>query len=205
MDDKLIQLLTTKLRDKNTPMAEFRAAADKLALVLVHQAAQFLHVKQITVTTPLEQSAQGTELRENIVLVPILRSGLALLPAFLQYFPHARVGFVGLKRDEKTAIAHLYYKKLPPIKAEDQVLVLDPMIATGGSGASTLKIVTELGIRQEQIIFIGVIAATPGIEEINHEFPHVKVIVACRDQKLNAAKYIVPGLGDFGDRYFGSE
>lgn len=203
--DKLAELLMATLRNEKTTMAEFRIAADKLAYLLVHEAAQHLHTQMQPITTPLHKQTEGAFLRENIVLIPILRSGLALLPAFMRYFINARIGFVGLKRDEKTAIAHLYYKKLPPITPTDQVLVLDPMIATGGSGSSTLEIVTQFGINQEQIIFVGVIAATAGLEQIKRKFPDVKVVVAAQDPELNAAKYIIPGLGDFGDRYFGSE
>lgn len=203
--DTMIELLMTTLRDKKTTMTEFRAAADKLALILADQAASLLRVTNKPLTTPLNAQTSGTYLADNIVLVPILRSGIALLPAFLHYFPQSRVGFVGLKRDEKTAIAHLYYKNVPKIAPTDQVIVLDPMIATGGSGTATLEIVAQQGIAQEQIIFVGVIAATEGLEQLKQAFPKVRVIVASCDSVLNAAKYIVPGLGDFGDRYFGTE
>jgi len=202
---KIKEILMTILRNKETSMSAFRTAADKLALVLAQEAADHLESNNIPITTPLNTQANGIALQNNIVLIPILRSGLALLPAFLNFYPQAKVGFVGLKRDEETAIAHLYYKNIPSIGKNDQVIVLDPMLATGGSTAATLKILTNLGIKEEQILFVGIICATEGLETVKKEFPKIKAIIVAHDQELNNKKYIVPGLGDFGDRYFGTE
>ena len=203
--EKIKELLMTTLRNKDTSMVDFRIAADKLALVLAEESADYVEMTPTTITTPLNTQTEGLEFHKNIVLIPILRSGLALLPAFLRFYPHAKVGAVGMKRDEETAQAHLYYKNLPQIAAHDRVIVLDPMLATGGSTSATLKILTDLGIKEEQMLFVGVICATEGLKKINTEFPHVKTLIAAHDQKLNDKKYIVPGLGDFGDRYFGTE
>ena len=194
----------TILRDKNSSMHEFRKAANKLALVLAQESANYLHTKEKEIITPLDTKTTGTEITEDIILIPILRSGLALLPAFIEFYPHAKIGCVGLKRDEETAIAHLYYKNLPKINGHDHVIVLDPMLATGGSTASTLEILTNLGIKEEQMLFVGVICATEGLKKINAEFPKVKTLIAAHDSTLNDKKFIVPGLGDFGDRFFGT-
>jgi len=197
-------LLMTILRDKNTSMHEFRTTANKLALILAQESANYLETKNETIITPLEIETTGSKITEDIILIPILRSGLALLPAFIEYYPHAKIGCVGLKRDEETAVAHLYYKNLPKINEHDHVIVLDPMLATGGSTAATLKILTDLGIKEEQMLFVGVICATEGLQKINSEFPKVKTFIAAHDATLNDKKFIVPGLGDFGDRFFGT-
>lgn len=200
----IIELSMNVLRNKNSTMAEFRAASEHLACALAHQVSQFVQLTKTTVTTPLGESATTHVLANNIVLIPILRSGLALLPTFLHFFPSAKVGFFGMKRDEQTAKAHLYYQKLPPIEADDQIIILDPMLATGGSTADALTILTKQGIAQERIIFAGIICAPEGLNKIRTEFPKVRLILAVQDNSLNAQKYIVPGLGDFGDRYFGT-
>ncbi len=200
----LEQILITTLRDKNTSMIEFRAAAQQLAHILVYKAAQFLPTAPITISTPTGTTTTGAQCPHEIILIPILRSGLALLPAFLEAFTRARVGVVGLKRDEKTAVAHLYYQNLPKITADDYVIVLDPMIATGGSSVDALHIIMQHGANQERTIFVGVISAQPGLQHLKKEFPRVHVITAVDDPKLNKDFFIVPGLGDFGDRFFGT-
>jgi uracil phosphoribosyltransferase len=135
-----------------------------------------------------------------VVLVPILRAGMALLPAFLALFPEAPIGFFGIKRDEKTALPHLYYEKLPSIAETDTVFLLDPMIATGGTACLALKLLKQKGAKE--IFLFAVIGATIGMKKVEHEHPEVKMLVAAEDPELNAQKMIVPGLGDFGDRYF---
>lgn len=202
--DTIIELSMSVLRNKKSTMTEFRAASERLAYALAHNVSQFVELTKTTVTTPLEQPATAHVLASNIVLIPILRSGLALLPTFLYFFPSAKVGFFGMKRDEQTAKAHLYYQKLPPIGKSDQIIILDPMLATGGSATDALTILTKQGIAQERIIFAGVICAPEGLNKLKKDFPKVRPILAVEDRELNAQKYIVPGLGDFGDRYFGT-
>jgi len=196
--------LLTILRNKNTPMNQFRQASEKLGFVLANEVSQYLEKETITIETPLAKT-EGVAFKNNIVLVPILRSGIALLNPFLQFFQSATVGFVGLQRDEKTAIAELYYYKMPLLTYSDDVVLLDPMIATGGSAIDALKILKERGAREEKIIFAAVVAATEGIEQVKNEFPKIKIIIPTVDKKLNEKKFIVPGLGDFGDRFFGTE
>lgn len=196
--------LLTILRDKNTTMSQFRQASTQLGLILAHEASQLIEYKRKKIDTQLGPF-EGHEIKNDIVLVPILRSGLALLFPFMQLFPKAKVGFVGLERDEETAVARSYYCKFPEMTKNDDVIVLDPMIATGGSATDTLKFLRDEGIKEEKIVFVGVIAATEGVERIKKEFPKVRVIVPQVDKELNNKKFIVPGLGDFGDRYFGTE
>jgi uracil phosphoribosyltransferase len=197
-------LLISVLRDKSSTRAQFRYAAMRLAEILAQEAISAIQSEAITIQTPITQ-AQGFKITKPIVLIPILRSGLALLPAFLSMFPDAAIGFVGMKRDEVTAIAKLYYKNIPKIETNAQVIVLDPMIATGGSGTDTLKIITDMGVAQEQILFVGVISAPEGLAKMSQNFPKVKIIVGVQDQSLTPNKFISPGLGDFGDRFFGTE
>lgn len=195
--------LITVLRDKNTDIKEFRNAAEKLALILAGELAGYLEKERLNVGTPIGK-AIGSKIKNDIVFIPILRSALALLFPFLKFFEHAKVGFIGLRRDEQTAIAYKYYDNLPKIKPSDDIVILDPMIATGGSGCAALKILKEKGILEEKIIFVAIISATPGIEEIEKKFPNVKIICVQEDKELNKDQFIVPGLGDFGDRFFGT-
>jgi uracil phosphoribosyltransferase len=197
-------LLISVLRDKSATRTQFRHSALRLAEILAYEAASTIEAETISIETPISR-ASGLKITKPVVLVPILRSGLALLPAFLKIFTEASVGVVGMKRDEHTAEPMLYYKNIPPINANAQVIVLDPMIATGGSGVDALKILTEMGVRQDQIIFVGVISAPEGLSKMKHAFPDVRIIVGIQDQGLTPNKFITPGLGDFGDRFFGTE
>ena len=197
------EILMTILRDKETSRDAYRAATERLAALLALEAADALPQEKITVETPIA-AAQGRRFSHDVVLVPVLRSGLALLYPFLSFFPKARVGFIGMQRDEATAVAHCYYSNLPPIAPDDRVIVLEPMIATGGSGVATLSLIREAGVPQENILFVALIAAPQGLERIRSHHPLVRLIVAQMDQTLNSQHFIVPGLGDFGDRYFGT-
>ncbi|MFA5306997.1 MAG: uracil phosphoribosyltransferase [Candidatus Babeliales bacterium] len=200
----LMQTLITHLRRKELTRAQFRYYAHQLAQCLAQQAVEHLKPTTVTVATPFGK-AEGIALNQPIVLVPILRSGLVLLPAFIELFPDAGIGCVGLRRDEKTAIATLYYNNIPKLNGEEQIIMLDPMIATGGSSCSTLEILTKQGVAQRNILFVAVIAAQQGLDVVKQSFPGINIIVAAVDKELNPKKFIVPGLGDFGDRYFGTE
>ena len=198
------ELLMTTLRDKKTKRPLFRRTAHQLASVLAHEAADHLEIQEKPITTPLAP-ATGTALKRPIVLVPILRSGITMLPAFLDVFDDATVGVVGLKRDEKTAIAHWYYENLPLLTGAQQIIILDPMIATGGTGVETLRKLKEFDIMQDRILFVSIVCAPEGLDAIRAEFPNITIITCAIDDHLNAEKFIIPGLGDFGDRYFGTE
>ncbi|HBS47635.1 TPA: uracil phosphoribosyltransferase [Candidatus Dependentiae bacterium] len=197
-------LLISILRNKNTDTATFRKTTEKLASILAGEAAKHLEKKIVTIQTPISK-AKGVEIKNDIVLIPILRSGVALMDTFIRFFEGAAVGFVGMKRDEKTAIPFLYYKNIPKISKTTNVIILDPMIATGGSALAALKILKNLGIKESQMLFVAVIASKEGLKAIAKEFPKLKIIVAQVDSKMTAKKFIDPGLGDFGDRYFVTE
>lgn len=197
--------LITRLRKKQSTIRQFRDASDDLAYVLAAAAMKYLPVKEVEIETVLAPT-KGYEYKNGTILVPILRSGESLLPPFLQFFRKAKVGTLGLERDEKTAEASIYYKKLPKINPNDTILVLDPMLATGGSSGKAIEIIIENGAKEENIVFVGVIAATEGLATITAKFPNIKkIIVAAVDKELNSQKFIVPGLGDYGDRYFGTD
>jgi len=202
--NKAINLYLTILRDQSTQRCKFQKTADTISELLAHQTLLHIKTKKIEIKTPVEL-APGIERVDEIVLIPILRSGITMLPAFLKYFAGAGIGVVGLKRDEKTAIAHLYYKNLPPLNPNQQIIIIDPMIATGGTGIETLKLLQDDGVQENKILFVSIVSAPEGINKIRTSFPGITIITASEDEKLNTQKFIVPGLGDFGDRYFGTE
>jgi uracil phosphoribosyltransferase len=197
-------IIMSRLRDKDTGTADFRANAQKMAHILAGQAIVYLKKKKIDVATPLAKTI-GYMPGQDVVLVPILRAGLAFLPVFLYYFESAKVGFIGLKRDEKTAVAKEYYRNLPAIRKNDLVIILDPMLATGGSAVSAVKILLSAGVKQEQILSVFLVAAPEGYRKLRRQFPKIKIIIGTKDKKLTRDKFIWPGLGDFGDRYFGTK
>ena len=175
------QTLLDILRDRNTSTVDFRMASDKLAQLIATD-----------IAAPSEE----------VVLIPILRAGIALLHSFMQCFQSARVGFIGVQRDRQ-ALPVLYYENLPALSKTDAIIILDPIIATGGSTLITLEKLTQSGGSPENITLVGMVAAPEGLEAIQKAFPAVEVKVSAVDQGLDDRKYIVPGLGDFGDRYFG--
>lgn len=197
------KILLTTLQDKNSTISEFRKASKSLCFILAGEASKYIEKDEIKIETPIAK-ADGYKIKNEIVLVPILRSGIAMLEPFTNYFENASVGFVGLQRDEKTAIAKLYYYKLPKTKNNQKVILLDPMIATGGSACDALKILKEHNVDEKNIIFVAIIGAKEGVNRVKKEYPNINIIVSHIDEKLNDKKFIIPGLGDFGDRYFGT-
>jgi len=197
------ELYLTTLRDKNATPHQFRTAATQLAQLLAYDTVNHIKTKKIAIETP-NAATTGSTFAQDIVLIPILRSGITMLPSFLFYFEQATVGVVGLKRDETTAQAQWYYCNLPPLTANQQIIILDPMLATGGTGVEVLKKLQQIGVRDSQVLYVSMIAAPEGLHHIKASFPAVTFINAAIDQKLNTKKFIIPGLGDFGDRYFGT-
>lgn len=196
-------LLISRLRDRTTDMQEFRRVTELLAITLAAESDAFIKKKTEEVETPLAKTT-GVVLTKQVLLVPILRAGLTFLPPFLQFYPDALVGFIGARRDEVTAIPHLYYVKLPPFSSENPILLLDPMLATGGSSCLAVKTLLEKGASESQITLVSAIAAPEGIQHLKAEHPGVHTIIAQVDQHLDPHKFIYPGLGDFGDRFFGT-
>ncbi len=191
----------THLRDKQTELQKFRHHSDQICQLLFAEAIRGVAFKNVEIETPLEKMT-AQKLQDEVIVVPVLRAGLAMLFGALQLLPKSKIGFVGLERDEKTAIAREYYWKLPQITPNSVVIVTDPMLATGGSILHLLKRVTEE--KPKQIRVVCVIAAPEGIAAVQAAFPEIEIFTAAVDSHLNDKKYIVPGLGDYGDRYFGT-
>jgi len=188
------------LRDKETAPDEFRSLARKIINLLLYKATADLAVRRGTVETPLAP-APAAWMEQEVVAVPVLRAGLGLLGPVLELLPKVSVGYIGLERDEDTAVARIYYNKLPAL-AGKVPLLLDPMLATGGSGARAIDLIKEAG--GENCRFICVVAAPEGVKVIEDRHPEVRIFTAALDESLNDRAYIVPGLGDFGDRLFGT-
>lgn len=193
----------TLLRDETTSTEAFRKAATQLAALLAAESGQFLTFKVRTVTTPMGQT-KGSYLEKQPILIPILRAGLTLLPSFVQLYSGSPIGFIGLKRNELTAEPRLYYCNLPALDNDDPIFLLDPMIATGQSAALAISLLKEAGAKESNIILISILAAPEGIAHIETHCPQITIQVVKIDERLDPKKWIVPGLGDFGDRYFGT-
>jgi uracil phosphoribosyltransferase len=166
------------------------------------EATKHMKLKSKTIDTPLSEFV-GAQLEDDVIVVPVLRAGLAMLFSLQEILPKASVGFIGLERDEKTAIAREYYKKIPNILSTHVVFVVDPMLATGGSMDDTIKAVKDKGAKR--IVAVSIVSAPEGVDRVTTHHPDVPIVTAVIDGALNDKKYIVPGLGDFGDRYFGTE
>jgi len=188
------------LRDASTEPEEFRVLARKVITFLVYEATADLPVRQSTVMTPLKEALVRLADAE-VVAIPVLRAGLGLLAPVLELLPRVSVGYIGLERDEETALARIYYNKLPPLAGKIPLL-LDPMLATGGSGSRAIELIKEAG--GEGTRMICVVAAPEGVRVISDSHPEVHVYTAALDEGLNERAFIVPGLGDFGDRLFGT-
>jgi uracil phosphoribosyltransferase len=191
----------TRLRDKTTNPKKFRELIREISALLVYEATSDLEIEAKTVETPLGESA-GVELKQQIGLVPILRSGLGMVEGIWGLMPTAEVWHIGLYRDEQTLQPVQYYNKLPLEPTVSVCLVLDPMLATGGSAVATVDILKEWGV--QKIKFVGILAAPEGVETMQTAHPDVPLHLAVIDKKLNRHGYIVPGLGDAGDRQFGT-
>ena len=200
VDHALAGHLLAQLRAEDTAPPVFRTLAKRLALTLALEAIRDLPTTEITVRTPLEETTG--QVLDDLVAVPILRAGLGMLEAVTELFPEVAVGYIGLERDEASLEPQSYYRKLPPVEGR-HVLVLDPMLATGGSGSAATSAVREGGPRS--IRFVCVVAAPEGIKRMEADHPDVPIFTAAIDRQLNERGYIVPGLGDFGDRLFGTE
>ena len=191
-----------ELRDIGTDAPAFRRAANRISVLLAAEALRDVPATLGTVTTPLGP-ATGVMVKGDVVVVPVLRAGLGMLDAVLELLPTARVGHIGLQRDEATAIASKYYSKLPADLSQSYVLMIDPMLATGGSAVAAIDMIKAAGAKLIRMICI--VAAPDGIALVERRHPDVPVYTPVIDDHLNAHKYIVPGLGDFGDRLYGTE
>ena len=201
MDHPLISHKVSILRSKDTTVKEFRALINEIALLMGYEATKDLKLTEIDVETPIIKT-KGKIIEKQVALVPILRAGLGMVDALMSLIPAAKVGHIGLYRDHETLEPVEYYCKLPADIEQRQVLVLDPMLATGGSAAAAIEFVKQRGAKNIKLMCI--IAAPEGVEAIKKAHPDVDIYVAALDEKLNEHGYIVPGLGDAGDRIFGT-
>jgi uracil phosphoribosyltransferase len=197
----LIQHNLARLRDKRTGPQEFRRLLGEISALMIYEATRSFSVKKISVQTPLAP-CPGFQLEREVALVPVLRAGLGMLDEILAIIPHARVGFIGLKREETTLRAMFYYKSLPKNLDRFEVLLIDPMLATGGSTVAALDLLKEQGAKHIRVV--NLVAAPEGIRTVQKAHPRVPIYVAAVDKKLNERGYILPGLGDAGDRLFGT-
>ena len=188
------------LRDRTTEPEEFRTLARNVITLLLYEATADMPVRKSTVRTPLAD-APALEVDREVVAIPVLRAGLGLLAPVLELLPRVSVGYIGLERDEETAVARIYYRKLPSLKGKIPLL-LDPMLATGGSAAQAIDLIKEAGGRDTRMVCV--VAAPEGVKVLEARHPEVDVYTAALDERLNDRAYIVPGLGDFGDRLFGT-
>jgi len=200
-DHPLVHDALVELRDRRTEPASFRRAAARITMLLAYEAMRDVPSAPTPVETPLGP-ATGRRVATDIVVVPVLRAGLGMLDVVLELAPQARVGHIGLQRDERTAVASQYYAKFPAKLEESFVLMVDPMLATGGSAIAALERLHEAGARHVSVLCI--VAAPEGIAALEMRFPHVQIFTPVVDAGLNGQKYIVPGLGDFGDRLYGT-
>ncbi|TAN33289.1 uracil phosphoribosyltransferase [bacterium] len=188
------------LRDRATTPEEFRVLARRLITMLLYEATADLPVRHGKVQTPLSE-ANATRVANEVVAIPVLRAGLGILGPVLELLPRVSVGYIGLERDEDTAVARIYYEKLPKL-AGKVPLLLDPMLATGGSAAQALDMIKDAGGRDPRMLCV--VAAPEGVRALEERHPEVHIYTAALDERLNDRAFIVPGLGDFGDRLFGT-
>ena len=201
VEHPLVQDILLQLRDVRTAPERFRQLAGRISLFLAAEALRDVPTVESTVQTPLGP-ATGRRCHADVVLAPVLRAGLGMLPGLLELVPGARVGHIGLQRDERTAAASQYYAKLPPNLEDSYVLMIDPMLATGGSAVAALDMLTRAGARHIRLVCI--VAAPEGIAAVEKAYPNVPIFTPVIDERLNDHKFIVPGLGDFGDRLYGT-
>jgi len=201
IEHPIVKRDVTILRDKNTDSENFRAALQRVSNILAVELSKEFKLTKTEVETPLE-STQGAKLTHDVILVPVLRAGLGMVNGFLQIIPEAKVGHIGLQRDEETLKPIEYYYKVPKHLETAEVVMLDPMLATGGSASEALKYLKNRGA--SKLVFACLVAAPEGIEKIKSEHPDVKIFAAAMDRELNTKGYILPGLGDAGDRTFGT-
>ena len=201
IDHPVVQTKLTELRDFSSDHRKFRALLDEIAMLMVYEVTRDWPTKPKPVRTPLEQTV-GNVLARQVTLVPILRAGLGMADGVLKLLPEARMGHLGVYRDEATLTPVSYYKKLPPDVASTEVLLIDPMLATGGSALAAVEFLKAAGVTSMRLVCL--VAAPEGIHALHERHPEVPIYCAAVDRQLNEKGYILPGLGDAGDRIFGT-
>ena len=202
-DHPLIQHKLAILRDERTGVKEFREIVSEIATLMCYEATRDLPTEEVTIKTPVGTGTFRTLAGKKLAIVPVLRAGLGMVDGILTLIPSAKVGHIGLYRDPDTLEPVEYYCKMPTDIAERDVIILDPMLATGGSASAAIQFIKNYGVKH--IKLMNIIAAPEGIQRVQHDHPDVEIYCAALDEKLNDHGYIVPGLGDAGDRIFGTK
>lgn len=203
MEHPLVQHKVAILRDKNTGTKAFKELVKELAMLITYEATRDLALKDVTVETPVASASCKMLAGRKLAIVPILRAGLGMVEGVQSLIPAAKIGHIGLYRDPDTLMPVEYYCKMPPDIGERDVFVVDPMLATGGSACDAISLIKERGAKN--IKFLGIIGAPEGVKALQEKHPDVEIYIAALDEKLNDHGYIVPGLGDAGDRIFGTK
>ena len=198
IDHPLAKVLISRLRDTNTDPESFRLAARKITQLLMIEATRDLPLDEGTVTTPLEETVSYSWAKD-LTIVPIIRAGISMAEPAIDLFPSATVGFLGMERDEETAVARKYYAKVPPLDGR-KTFIVDPMLATGGSTLMAIEACLEQGA--DDLGIVTIISSPEGVQAVEEQYPDVPIVTATLDRELNASKFILPGLGDFGDRLY---
>ncbi len=201
LDNPLVRRDITLLRDKTTSPDRFRAAMHLIGTALAIESAKFLAMRTFRVETPLEET-EGYDIGHDVVLLPVLRAGVSLVQAFSDLMPEARIGYIGLSRNEETLATEEYYCNIPKLSPDSLVFILDPMLATGGSICSTVERLEARGAKK--IVVVSVIAAPEGVKRVEGAYPNMQILTSTLDRCLNEHGFIMPGLGDAGDRYHGT-
>jgi uracil phosphoribosyltransferase len=202
LDHPLASHLITHLRDRTTKPATYRTLCYQITLLLAIEATRDLTTVEKVVETPLETVTGRVLSHQGLVVVPVLRAGLGMVQPFLDVFPDVSVGYIGLERDHATGLARSYYCKLPALTEQSHVLIVDPMLATGGSAVQAIAVLRAQGA--VHIALLSIVSAPEGVAAVEKHHPEVPIFTAVLDRELNAQKYILPGLGDFGDRLYGT-
>lgn len=202
LNHPLASHVITHLRDKTTKPATFRTLCYQISLLLAIEATRNLARENKAIETPLEEMVGQVLAHQPLIVVPILRAGLGMVQPFLDVFPDVSVGYIGLERDHETAVARSYYCKLPPLTERSRVLLVDPMLATGGSAVQAIAVVRAQGAMD--ISLLSIVSAPEGVAAVHASYPGLPIFTAALDRQLSDRKYILPGLGDFGDRLYGT-
>ena len=203
LDHPLLQHKLSILRDENTGVKDFREVVSEIATLMCYEATRDLPLEEVEIKTPITTAKFKMIAGKKLAIVPVLRAGLGMVEGILTLIPSAKVGHIGLFRDPETLEPVKYYCKMPTDIAERDVIILDPMLATGGSASAAIQFIKNYDVKH--IKLMNIIAAPEGIERVRHDHPDVEIYCAALDEKLNDHGYIVPGLGDAGDRIFGTK
>ena len=203
MDHPLLQHKLSILRDENTGVKDFREVVSEIATLMCYEATRDLPLEEVEIKTPITTAKFKTIAGKKLAIVPVLRAGLGMVDGILTLIPSAKVGHIGLYRDPDTLEPVEYYCKMPNDIAEREVIILDPMLATGGSASAAIQFIKNYEVKN--IKLMNILAAPEGIQRVHHDHPDVDIYCAALDEKLNDHGYIVPGLGDAGDRIFGTK